>query len=351
MNFIKSIFQSRLLGAALMAAPMLGGLTGCGVFDESLDPCPQGVELRFVYDYNMEFANAFPSQVDCLTLLVYDANGQLVTTRTETSDVLADEDYRMTLDLPEGKYSFIAYGGMSCSDADFRYVDNPVEGSQLTSLKVELDPRYVDADPGTDLHPLFYGYLDASVPAAGPDTDYVRHTLYMMKDTNNLRIILQQSNGQPINDKDFKFYVTSDNTLMNWDNNIIPVSNATYNPWTRGTTEEVHWENEGDYTSEAPLGVNAAYAEFSFGRLVLGNRLTSRLVILNAANDDVIIDIPIIEYLLLLKSDHFASMGAQEFLDRESRWSMLFFLDKNHAWIKTHIVVNNWVVRINNAIL
>ena len=40
-----------------------------------LEPCSQGVRLRFVYDYNMEYANAFHSQVDCLALLVYDEQG------------------------------------------------------------------------------------------------------------------------------------------------------------------------------------------------------------------------------------------------------------------------------------
>ena len=42
-------------------------------------------------------------------------------------------------------------------------------------------------------------------------------------------------------------------------------------------------------------------------------------------------------------------MGDQEFLDRENNWSLIFFLDNNHNWIRTHIVVNDWIVRINDA--
>lgn len=43
-------------------------------------------------------------------------------------------------------------------------------------------------------------------------------------------------------------------------------------------------------------------------------------------------------------------MSDQEFLDRESDWSMVFFLDdsNNQEWIRTHIVVNDWVVRLND---
>ena len=57
---------------------------------------------------------------------------------------------------------------------------------------------------------------------------------------------------------------------------------------------------------------------------------------------------PLINYLLLLKSLHFDSMGSQEFLDRESRWNMILFLSGGR-WVDTRIVINDWIVRLNNA--
>lgn len=42
---------------ALLAAV---ALSSCERIFEDLDPCLHGVSLRFVYDYNMEYANAFP---------------------------------------------------------------------------------------------------------------------------------------------------------------------------------------------------------------------------------------------------------------------------------------------------
>ena len=41
-------------------------------------------------------------------------------------------------------------------------------------------------------------------------------------------------------------------------------------------------------------------------------------------------------------------MGAQEFLDRESDWSLIFFLDQDGNWLRTQIVINDWVVRLND---
>ncbi len=51
----------------------------------------------------------------------------------------------------------------------------------------------------------------------------------------------------------------------------------------------------------------------------------------------------------MLKSQEFADMESQEFLDRESRWKMVFFLDEGNTWINTQIVINDWVVRINDT--
>ena len=92
------------------------------VFYDDLEPCDEGLRLRFVYDYNMEFANAFPSQVDCLTLLVYDKDGKYLATQTVTDpELLSDEDWRMTLDLTPGTYQLMAYGGMACSETSFAF--------------------------------------------------------------------------------------------------------------------------------------------------------------------------------------------------------------------------------------
>ncbi len=71
----------RLFGAVLAAAPIISALPSCESIYDDLPPCDHGVSLRFVYDYNMEYADAFPSKVDCLTLLVYDADGESVTVR------------------------------------------------------------------------------------------------------------------------------------------------------------------------------------------------------------------------------------------------------------------------------
>lgn len=323
--------------AVCLAAILCSGIVmSCSAIYEDLEPCPQGARLRFVYNCNMEFANAFPSQVDCLTLLVYDENGVFVDSFTETSKVLADEGWRMTIPLAPGKYRFVAWGGTADGKSSFHFTQNPA-GTPMRDVRVAMNSDCMTSPVGTQLHPLFYGFLDMEIPDGS--MDYVEETLPMRKDTNNIRILLDNLNGAPADGDDFIFSVIDDNTLLSYDNSVVPGNQYTYSPWTSGQVSA----GELDGGAEALL----AYAELSTSRLTAGSK--ARLVIQRRSDRQTVVDIPLVNFLLLLKSQEFASMGSQEFLDRESRWNMVFFLDSAGYWITTYIKINDWIVRINNT--
>ncbi|MDE5877595.1 MAG: FimB/Mfa2 family fimbrial subunit [Muribaculaceae bacterium] len=327
----------RLLTAVVITAASVLALPSCESLYEDLDPCPQGLRVRFVYDYNMEFANAFTSQVDCLTVFLYDKDGHWLATRTDaTPEQLADENWRMDFDLEAGHYTLLVYGGMKCKESSFSFTSDPAE-IPLRDVRVRLNSNCLTSPVGTQLHPLFYGRLDAEVREGG--TDYNEVTVKMIKDTNNLRVLLQQASGAQISESDFDFRVVDNNTLMGWNNDVLPSPEVSYMPWTRGNSSPGQLPNHDE--------ASVAWAEMSFPRLVTG--LEPHLIVTNRENGDTTIDIPLNNYLLLLKSQEYSKMGAQEFLDRESRWSMLFFLDSDLRWIKTTIVINDWVVRINDS--
>ncbi|MBD5225155.1 MAG: FimB/Mfa2 family fimbrial subunit [Bacteroidales bacterium] len=336
-SYVSSVFAGAVALMMAMAASSCNDL-----IYEDLDDCDRGLKVRFVYDYNMEFANAFPAQVHCLTLLVYDGAGKYVRTVAATDrEQLSDEYWRMTLDLPAGKYQLLAYGGMECADASFRFVTEPGPQVAMTSLKVELEQSQLTSPVGTDLHPLFYGYL-GDLTVSQSDTDYREVTVNMMKDTNNLRILLQNISGTPVDEADFRFELTdNENSLFNWDNSLLPVEEFAYMPWAQGNAEYIFTDDE-DHVS------TAAFAEFSTSRFTTASK--TRLTIVRASDNRTILSIPLVQYLLMLKSQHFDYMKSQEFLDRESRWNVIFFLDsdKGGTWVTTHFVVNNWTVRINN---
>ncbi|PWB06505.1 FimB/Mfa2 family fimbrial subunit [Paramuribaculum intestinale] len=328
---IRRIWNGVAVSAAIAAPAAMVTSCDSAIYDD-LEPCRVGAELRFVFDYNMEFANAFPSQVDCLTLYIYDGNGNYVATRIETSEVLADENWRMVIDLPAGDYHLIAYGGTACEEAAYTTA-TPQAGHHYTAMGHEMKAERV----GTHLHDLYYGSLDMTV--SDKDNEYTLATLPMMRDTNTLRILLQQLNGDPLDDNDFVWEITDDNTRHAHDNSVVPAGGVTYAPWTTGTVAT----GIDEAGNEAVL----AYSEMSTGRFVTGN--SPRLKVKKADDGSEIINIPLVNYLLLYKSEKFNKMSDQEYLDREHHWNMIFFLDANKHWVNTQVVINDWVVRINNA--
>ena len=339
---------ARFIGMTLFVVPMGLVISSCERIYDDIEPCPHGVSLRFVYDYNMEYADSFHRSVDCLTLYIYDEQGNYVGTETVQGEQLRDEDYRMRLELEEGNYHFVAYGGVACGGKTFSIVDEPNAGSKDTELRVELDRERLNAAVPQErrLHDMFWGELTLATADL-----YRDGTVAMMKNTNNIRIVLQQEDGEPIDVDDFTFRITDNNSLFDYRNDLITegVAPVTYTPWVTGQAQtgvSIVGNNVVENT------VSVAYAELSTSRLMTKN--DPRLRIERRSDGGTVVDFPLLTYLTLLRSERYAlppynMTDDQEYLDRESDYVLFFFLRADQSWLDTKIVVNNWVVRINNA--
>lgn len=333
----------RNISAGIVALGAICSLQSCGMVYDDLEECNQGVKLRFIYDYNMEFANAFPSQVDCLTLLIYDGEGAFIGSRTASAPVISDEDYRMNIDLEPGEYQFVAYGGMDCDKSSFHFTNASTRGDvqvpdSLKQLQVAMNADCITSPVGTNLHKLFYGAVSVTVPDGA--LDYIEATLPMMRDTNDLRIVLQQQNGEEVPDSAFTYRVTADNTLFNYKNDPVPVGTTTFYPWSRGQIQV----GENNYGSPTIV----AFAQFSLSRLMADASPSPRLIINEVKDGREVLSIPLIPYMLALRNENFVYMSPQEYLDRDNSWEMIFFLDSQFRWLQTTIVINGYTVRIND---
>lgn len=333
---------------AIVALPALLSCSNSFIYDEDND-CHMGAAIRFVYDYNMEFANSFHNQVECLTVFVYDYDGRFVARNAVVGDALKNENYRMNIDLPEGTYTFIAYGGMECEKGSFEFNSNPKEGDRMEDVNNRLPEHQI----GEELHPLFYGKFDGYLEVKSTDTHYKEITVYMIKDTNHIRVLLQQVDGEILDHNEFDFRITADNALMRHDNKVVLGNQYSFTPWINGN------ETPGELSGGKPASV--AWGEFSIPRLALESEVANlesvesyegpRLEINYKADNRKVVSIPLLKYLLLCKpagSTKAAAMSDQEFLDRESRYNLFFFLDRHYQWVSVQIEVESWVVRVNN---
>ena len=343
----KAKILTGLSGRMLAILPLAGFLSACGLVREDLPACPSPVvELRFVYDYNMEFANAFHNQVDCLSAYIFDNDGFLVAMEKVTDRaLLSDEDWRMRPELPEGDYHVIAYGGMDCEQSSFSRTTLET-GSRKTDLHVQLHPACLTDDARRRLHNHYYGAAEFSVRSE-EDT---RATVSMMRNTNSIQVALQHLDGSPVDCNDFTFEIADDNNDFDHENNLLATGEITYKPWNT--------DNRGGGDEEDTPSWNAALAQFTTSRLVLptaanGKQTGTSLHVRRASDGETVFRIPLLYYMLLFKHDNSGAgldgMGDQEYLDRENSWNFVFFLDNNNFWVRTRLVINDWEVRLNGT--
>ena len=178
-----------------------------------------------------------------------------------------------------------------------------------------------------------------------PDEEGVHvYTIPLIKDTNDINVVLQHISGDPVDKDEFTMTVVDANGKMNWDNSILPDDPITYYAHHKysGTAGMV----EPDPASRTITSYSACIGEFTVARLMEDRDM--RLIIRNRKNEEVV-NIPMIDYALLVKSSHNVGMTDQEFLDRQDKYDLVFFLDRGGRWVYASINIASWKKVIQNT--
>ena len=92
-----------LAAKVCMASVCLSALPSCDRwFYEEEGDCSVYYRLKFRYDMNLKWADAFANEVSSVHLYAFDKSGVLVWQREERIDPTTAENYSMSLDLPAG---------------------------------------------------------------------------------------------------------------------------------------------------------------------------------------------------------------------------------------------------------
>lgn len=318
---------------------------------EDLDECVVNYRLRFRYDMNLKWADAFANEVSSVHLYAFDKSGVLLWQREERIDPATVESYFMPLDLPAGDYRLIAWCGLrndgeqkeSFFVPDVRIGETRIEQLQCTLNRSRDDSGAYSKDR---LYRLFHGILDVSLPSDEDGGTY-DYTMCLTKNTNHIRVILQHLSGEDVDVNQFNFRIEDNNGLMAHDNGLMEDENIIYHPWKLQNGEA----GVGKDDTRAIINVKGAIADLTVGRMMENHRKKMFLSITN--RDGVTVArIPVIDYALLAKDyyeeEYKRKMTDQEFLDREDDYVMTFFLDENGKWISSQILIHSWRVILNN---
>lgn len=334
-------------------------LTGCQdtIYDPQGD-CEIHHRLRFKFDYNLLYADAFPSQVHSVAVYAFKPDGTFAWKKEESGWHLSQDGYLMDLDDVEpGDYTLIGWCGMDngfiSNQKESFTLPQMVEGvHQHTDLINRMEREYESdgtAHSSADLWPLFHGQTaDVKIfEQNGKDADgrTITYLMNLKKNTNKVRVILQQLSGEDINAEGFKYTIETANGLMAHHNGLIDDEPITYHPHKTGYGYGGIILDSKGRAEGTSSSVKVAVADLTVGRLIKDNPTTLTVY---RPDGEVSAKIPLVDYALLTKGNYSTPMTDQEFLDREDTYTLTFFLDRNYKWAGASIYINSWRVVLTN---
>jgi len=352
-------------GRTLLTAIVLCcAATSCDsvIYDYEGD-CSATYRVAFRYDRNMSWSDAFAHEVESVHLYAFDKSGMLVWQQSEYGKALKADDYAMTVDLPAGDYRLVAWCGLENGGAEaesFVVPEARVGETRIEELQCTMNRQHdaAGAYSKEKLHPLFHGLLDVSLPENEDGGEYTC-TMDLTKDTNHVRIILQQLSGEPVDEKAFTFRIEEENGRMDYDNKLLPDEMITYWAYDKksGTAglgiddypekgRAAKAKSLGQPSSRALTSVSVAIADLSIARLVEGRKT---FLTVETDEGETSARIPLTDYALLLKDGHDETMTDQDYLDRQDEYTLTFFLDEDRKWIGTSIIINQWKVVLDQV--
>ncbi len=334
--------------ALLIGAASLAACSDSFIYDEEGD-CDPHYKARFVFDYNMLYADAFSREVNAVTLYLIDpATGNIVWQNSESGDALSADGYLMDIDVAPGTYRLMAW----CGEGVGEHFSVP-QAEHHTGLKCTLKRAYENdiAVVRNDIKRLYHGAVRNSdgtlTDVVFPDDEGVyTFTIPLVKDTNDVNIVLQNLSGEEIDPEDFTFTLVEANGNLEWDNSMLDGENITYYPHhtSSGSAGLVKPEDVAGRATISTL--SACLAEHTVSRLMQDQKMNIR--IFNKTGKKIV-DIPLTDYALMLKTSHYADMDNQEFLDRQDKYDVVFFLDEKGSWVHANIQILSWKLVIQNS--
>ena len=202
---MKRIFTNiqKKVSKLMLLTVLAGAIASCdSVLDFEDGDCDIKYRVKFKYDYNMEKVDAFAQNVKSVTLYAFDNDGNFVYQKTDQGEPLADGSYAMDVDIDPQKYHLVTWAGLDNESFAVPVMTKQSEITDLTVLTLR-DPA-VRASEGEEdqyivkknLSPLWHGEAIEgksvlyTTPASGNSVREEVTTIGLMKNTNNIRIVV-----------------------------------------------------------------------------------------------------------------------------------------------------------------
>lgn len=342
----------------LMLSCAAFALLSCSLMheDDHEEECTPRMLIRFDYDRNLKWADAFDSEVEKVTLYAFDSTGRLAFTRTadkaqlDAANHCIDITDEVNASSADSIYTFVAWaeGADNGTTPSYDYTSLTTGLSTETDLSCRISRAATERNVERDITPLFHARLEADTLRLVRGETRI-DTLHLTKDTKNVRIVLQNLSGEDIDADLFTFQIDDNNSRLGFDNNILTDTpdSVRYGAWLQQSAKaQIEDPMLAHHRSTVLTAKSAVVAQLTTNRLVLSNRPMLRIY--ERATGKRILSIPFIDYVLLAKQERYTANGRnhtvsdQDYLDRQDDYELVFFLDDDHSWLSAVIYINSW---------
>jgi|GEM_PF-852157 Protein of unknown function (DUF1812). len=306
---------------------------------------PKGVDVLFNYSYNMLNSNAFGEKADRVLLYVFNQDSLLVTQESVEGTVVTN-DLRIPLPhIADGKFFFAAFAHstyIQSSFADFKVPDMTIGESKLADLKARLnlpDNRVQNYE----LNDFLIGYSSAIIA----NTSSQSVTLNMKKVNRKIRIVLlpMRAGAEPLDPTTFDFKIVDglSSGEIDYKYEQLRGDGIIYKPYFQAKTAP----EDGEVLPDDEIN-SAVIAEINTARLITTNK--PKLTITDKTTRKEVVKIDLIWIISLIEmKDNAAKWSLQEYLDREDEYNISLFFDSDTAtFLRTTIVINGWVINLDD---
>lgn len=331
----KDIYQN-LFRIALVIIPVF--LLACERIKDDRDDC--GIYLKFLYNYNMEYTDAFAAHVSTVDVLVFGADEIYLFSRHARREELIDGN-RMFLNdnLEFGQYKLLTIGGLTnhfrISESD----GDPLVAGQTRLEDVRIALKRQSENVSHEISSLWV--------ASSIDIDYQAdlsvYPISLIKDTNRFHLLLVRQNEYK---KDIRTeaspYIfeirTSEGAVYDHRNFPQLEETITYTSYAQAKTPE----DEGLLAEK----INTT-------RLIENEGYAYNLVVRNSKTGKILWNYNLMTLLEHTKPDdtpHHTSLSMQEYLDRQSEWNLTVLYkdtDMEDGFVALAVIINDWIVWLN----
>ena len=294
----------------LIVASMLC-MASCDSIREDLPRCE--LWLEFVFDYNMEYADAFNPQVKSVDVLVFDSDDKLLFTKSaEVAALVGGNRMSLTDELDAGNK--LAPGTTTLQQV-------------IVSLKRETDVV------NFEFQHLYFGEV-VEVDHLPSSTDHKIYPVNLIRDTNRFNLALMGYEENKVNGTQYTFEIQApENAVYSWENEPTGQGPVTYVPY---------------YTGPGEISDVVMSARLNTMRLLNRSGWDYKFIIRDANTEAEVWSYNLMTLLSIARPVSRydgTELPFQEYLDRQSEWNLIFTVVEKPGggFLQIGIVVGNWI--------